>query len=48
MQEIELLKSSPENIYLKAYSACFSQSREGLVPDFHLELLSVYVEGQGL
>ena len=40
MQEIGLIKSSPENIYLKAYSASFSQTIECFIPDLHLELLS--------
>ena len=40
MQELELVKSSPEKIYLKACSASFSQSTECLIPDFHPELLS--------
>ena len=31
--------------YLKACSASFSQSTEGLIPDLHPELLSGYVEG---
>ena len=37
---IGLIKSSPENIYLKTWSASFSQSTEGLLPDCHPELLS--------
>ena len=40
MQELGLIKSSPEQIYLKACSASFSQSTECLIPDFHPELLS--------
>ena len=44
MQEIELIKSSPESPYLKASSASFSQSTEGLIPDLHPELLSGGVE----
>ena len=38
MQEIELIKSSPENIYLKVWSANFSQDTECLIPDLHPEL----------
>ena len=48
MQEIRLIKSSPENVYLKACSASFSQSTERLLPDLHPELLSGGVEGQRL
>ena len=40
MQELGLIKSSPEQIYLKACSASVSQSTECLIPDFHPELLS--------
>ena len=43
MQEIELIKSSPENIYLKAWSANFSQDTECLIPDLHPELTSACV-----
>ena len=45
-QETGLIKSSPENIYLKAYSPSFSQSTECLISDLHPELLSGCVEGQ--
>ena len=48
MQEFGLIKSSPEDIYLKACSASFSQSTECLIPDLHPELLSAGVEGQRL
>ena len=44
MQEFGLIKSSPENIYLKASSASSSQSTECLPP----ELLAGDVEGQWL
>ena len=45
-QETGLIKSSPENICLKAYPASFSQSTERLIPDLHPELLSGHTEGQ--
>ena len=48
MQEIGLIASSPENIYLKAYATSFSQSMEYHIPDLHPELLSGCVEGQPL
>ena len=48
MEDIGLTKSSPENVYLKAYSASFSQSTEYFPPDLHSELLSGCVEGQWL
>ena len=47
MQKIGLIKTSPENKYLKAYSASFFQSTEGLIPDLCPEL-SGWVEGQRL
>ena len=41
MQELGLIRSSPEKIYyLKECSASFSQSTDCLIPDFHPELLS--------
>ena len=40
MQGLRLIKFSPENIYLKACSASFSQSPECLIADLHSELLS--------
>ena len=40
MQELGLIKSFPEKIYLMACFASFSQSTECLIPDFHPELLS--------
>ena len=45
MQELELVKSSPEKIYLKACSPSFSQSTECLIPDFHPELLLGALKG---
>ena len=42
-----LIKTSPENKYLKPYFASFSQSTEGLIPDLCPEL-SGWVEGQRL
>uniref|UniRef100_A0AC11DBF9 Uncharacterized protein n=1 Tax=Ovis aries TaxID=9940 RepID=A0AC11DBF9_SHEEP len=42
-----LIKTSPENKYLKAYFASFSQSTEGLIPNLCPEL-SGWVEGQRL
>ena len=42
------MKSSPENFYLKTFSASFSQSTECLIPDLHPELFSGVVEGQQL
>ena len=45
---IRFIKSSPENIYLKTYSASFSPSTECLIPDLHPELLPGGVEGQEL
>ena len=48
MQEFGLIKSSPENICLKACSASFPQSTECLIPDLCPELLSGCVEGQRL
>ena len=45
-QETGLIKSSPENIHLKAYPASFSQSTECLTPDLQPELLSGRAEGQ--
>ena len=44
MQEFGLIKSSPENIYLKPNSASSSQSTECL----HPEILAGDVEGQWL
>ena len=40
MEDIGLTKSSPENVYLKACSASFSQSTDCLIPDLNPELLS--------
>ena len=40
MQGLRLIKFSPENIYLKACSASFSQNTEGFISDIHPELLS--------
>ena len=41
MEDIGLTKSSPENVYLKAYSASFSQSTGWeLIPASHPQLLS--------
>ena len=42
MQELGLIKASPEKIYLPAGLFCqfFPQSTECLIPDFHPELLS--------
>ena len=40
------MKSSPENFYLKTFSASFSQSTECLVSDLHPEQFSGVVEGQ--
>ena len=48
MQELGLIKSSPEKIYLKACSASFSQSTECLIPDLHPEPLPGGAEGQEL
>lgn len=45
MQELGLIKSFPKNIYLKACSAAFPHSKEGLTADLHLELPSGYVDG---
>ena len=36
--EAQMIKTSPENKYLKAYFASFSQSTEGLIPDLCPEL----------
>ena len=40
------MKSSPENSYLKIYSARFSQSIQCLIPDLHPEVFTEVVEGQ--
>ena len=48
MQEIKFIKYSPENVYLKARLATFSQSTECLSPNLCPESLSEYVEGQQL
>ena len=44
MRELGLIKSFPKNIYLKACSAGFPQSTEGLIPDLHPELPSGCVD----
>ena len=43
-----LLKSAPENIYLKTCSASFSRTKECLLSDLNSEHPSVGVEGQQL
>lgn len=43
---MELIKFSAENMYPRTYSASFSQSTEGLVPDLHPEIIPGGVEGQ--
>ena len=48
VQEIGLIKSSPENSYLKACPDSFSQSTKWLIPDVHPELLSGCVHCQQL
>ena len=48
MQEFGLIKSLPENIYLKAGSSGFFPEHRVLISDPHRELLSGGVEGQRL
>jgi len=48
MQEFGLIKSLPENTYLKAGSSGFFPEHRMLISDLHRELLSGGVEGQQL